>query len=230
MEKEIAKTNLKKVFIISLVAIILLMAAVTGIYYYKKTQEAQLVELEKKKAESALKIGDFPAAVERYEKVLENLKSEDPELLRKYAIALVGSGERDKAEEVYKKLIEIEPKNAQNYFDLAILYYDKRETTQAIEYAKKAASMAAAFIPPRYFLARQFFAESKYGDALQYYLEILKIDSKIPLNSPDIYKEIAYCYKNLKQKEQAIFYLQQYLSLNPGDSEARKELDNLKTK
>ena|SRR3989344_5370374 len=46
-------------------------------------------------------------------------------------------GEYDKAVDMYKKLIALEPKNAVNYWDLAIAYVDMKDFNAAREQAKK---------------------------------------------------------------------------------------------
>lgn len=227
MEGSPVKIEFKKLLVF-LIAIAILAGGLYLAYInYRETLQRQTVEAEIARADRYLAAGEFRKAAEAYRKVLKLTGKEDPAILKKLVAAEIGLKNRDEAEKALLKLKEINPKDAETYFQLALIAYEKRETTEAIRLAKKAAALKATYLAPRYFLAKQYLALNDFDNALVAYSEILKINPKIASQEPQILKEIAYCYEKKGDRQQAIFYYQQALSYLPGDAEIFQALKRL---
>ncbi|MCX7831925.1 MAG: tetratricopeptide repeat protein [Actinobacteria bacterium] len=227
MESNTLKTNIKRLTVIFLLTLILVVAFIIGYINYENTLKRQAIISEITKADRFLESGDFNQAAKSYRKVIELTGKEDPEILKKLATAEIGRRKRDNAEKLLKRIVQLNPKDAEAYFQLSLIFYERRETTEAIRFAEKAAALKATYIAPRYFLAKQYALISDYEKAIVKYEEIIKINPKIVSSEPQILKELANCYERSGKKEQAVFYYQQALSYLPGDPEINQALKRL---
>lgn len=227
MESDTLKKNIKILAGVLLLVVFLIVAMIISYINYKNTLKRQAIISEMTKADRFLEAGDFKKAAKSYSKVIELAGKEDPEVLKKLAIAEIGLRNRDNAEKLLKKIIQLNPKDAEAYFQLSLIYYEKSETTKALEFAEKAAAYKATYIAPRYFLAKQYTLLSDYERAIVKYEEIIKINPKIVTSEPQILKELAKCYEKLGKTEKAVFYYRQALSYLPGDAEINQALKRL---
>jgi tetratricopeptide (TPR) repeat protein len=210
--------------------IILVAAVLYGYRYYQRTIAEQTARSELIKADRYLQSGDFEKAVKSYRKVISLTGKEDLAILKKLVVAEIGLKNRDEAERLLKQIVARDPKDAESLFQLALIYYEKRETTKAIEIAEKAASYRVSYVAPRFFLARQYMILGNYKRAAIKLNEIVKNNPETVKLQPEILKDLAFCYEKLNQKEIAIYYYQQALSFFPGDADIYSALKRLNRK
>lgn len=221
--------NKKKTATYILVLIIILMASIAfGFYFYRKTLEANLVQSKINIASRYVEVGEFKSALKIYGEVRKLREDIPTSELKKMVIAAVGVGDKRLAKQILEEILKKDPKDAEAHFELALIYYEDRETTQAIRLAEKAASLKATYIAPRHFLAKQFMALGQYEKAKDRYMEIFRIDPRIAEKEPNIVKDVAYCYEKLKDYPQAVFYYEKALQYLPGDSEIIEALKRLR--
>lgn len=227
MESLILRRNLKRLVFFVVFLVLLGVSIAIGYKSYTTTLRSQAIQSELERADRYLEAGDFRKAAESYKRVMELTGKKDPEILKKLARAETGLKNREAVESLLKEVIRLNPSDAEAHFQLALIYYEKRETTKALELAGRAASLKATFIAPRYFLAKQHLLQGDYESAIVRYNEILKINPEIVRTEPGLLKELAFCYEKKGMKEQAIFYYRQALSFSPGDAEIHAALKRL---
>lgn|GEM_PF-6371514 len=230
MEVETLSRNLRKIILFLAVLASLLAVFFLGYRYYQRSLAEQMARNELIKADRYLENGDFLRAARAYRKVIELTGREEPDILKKLVTAEIGLKNRDQAEELLNKIVAKNPKDAEAIFQLALIYYEKRETTRAIELAEKAAAYRVSYAAPRYFLARQYMALEDYERAAIKLNEIVKNNPGVVKIQPQILKELAFCYEKLNQKELAIYYYQQALSYFSGDADIHTALKRLSSR
>lgn len=230
METETLSKNLRKILLILAVLVFVLSVVFLAYRYYQKSLAEQTARNELVKADRYLENGDFARAAEAYRRVIELTGTEDPEILKKLVTAEIGLKNRDQAEKLLTRIVAQNPKDAEAIFQLALIYYEKRETTRAIELAEKAAAYRLSYAAPRYFLARQYMALGNYDRAAIKLNEIVKNNPNVIKLQPEILKDLALCYEKLNQKELAVYYYQQALSYFPGDADIHAALKRLSEK
>jgi len=230
LEVETLSRNLRKIILFLAVLASLLAVFFLGYRYYQRSLAEQMARNELIKADRYLENGDFLRAARAYRKVIELTGREEPDILKKLVTAEIGLKNRDQAEELLNKIVAKNPKDAEAIFQLALIYYEKRETTRAIELAEKAAAYRVSYAAPRYFLARQYMALEDYERAAIKLNEIVKNNPGVVKIQPQILKELAFCYEKLNQKELAIYYYQQALSYFSGDADIHTALKRLSSR
>jgi tetratricopeptide (TPR) repeat protein len=122
-------------------------------------------------------------------------------------------GNYDKAIELYKKCIELDPKDAAAMFELASIYTEQARITDAMPYAEKAVELDPANKWYKILLVRIYQAQGKYPDAG-------KIIDQLILADPDnleYYEDEAlnYIYSNdYKNAVKSYDILEQKLGVN----------------
>lgn len=210
--------------------ILLLIGAVIGYRSYTSELRERTYKSTLKEADSLLQRGEFQKATQKYEKAMSISGKRDKEVLKDLATANLGMGNRGEAKELYGRVAEIDKNDAESRYQLALIYYEEGETSEAIKWAKEAASAKVTFISPRYFLGNVYLGKREYKKALTEFLEILEINPSIQSNREKILKNIGVCYENLGDKKRAVYYYEQALSLNPQDQELRDSLNRLRGK
>jgi len=120
------------------------------------------------------KKGNYKEAAASFEKSLE-LKPGDPEAHIKLADVYRRLNLLDKAEEHYKKAFAIDNSTIAS-FNLAILYYERGELDQALEYVQKSiqkGNLSAEVFNLQGVLLNQF---KRYSEAIISFQNVLKID------------------------------------------------------
>jgi len=138
----------------------------------------------------------------------------------------------DEAEKFLKQNIEIENNyinKAISYVILTSIYEQKQDYKTALEYAKKAYQQNPYNIDFSVNLARQYYLNNQYQQALNIYFELLKFNKK----ESQYYYSIALLYDKLQDKEKAVEYINEAISLdkrNEKYDEFLKKLLNEKQK
>ncbi len=103
-------------------------------------------DLDKDNLEKAWKYAEMCGKAEHYEKAIEPLEflvSKNPEVVtywKKLASLYQKNDRTDDAIKAYKTLIELDPKNRDNYFNIAIIYNKLNQLSVARSYLHKAAN------------------------------------------------------------------------------------------
>ena len=155
-----------------------------------------------------LKLIEIYTVLQRYEdakKIYNEIISKGgatPEIYYDYALVCVKSGEKDKAEIILKKVIQLNPDFAAAHKDLGVLYLDAR----LFDYAKDEFHKAYELEPENPFIVYEYgnFYQltGEYGKAEEFYDKVLTMD----FLTPDILLNIALnnLSKNNTEKAQEI--------------------------
>ncbi|MBU2567771.1 MAG: tetratricopeptide repeat protein [Elusimicrobia bacterium] len=125
------------------------------------------------------------------------------------------AGEHAKAEESFRKAIEIAPRESSAFFWLAILYEEKKLWHEAIQYIRKSIDLQPDVVS--YLRLSYYYTQVKDApkaiDTLQ---RALKKDAK----SPEIHFFLGLGYMDIKRYKKAESHLLECIKLNPQLSEA----------
>ena len=98
-------------------------------------------------------------------------------LLYEYAVLNAKSGDTDKAEEIFKRIISVDSEYALAYKDLAIIYLSRKFFDRAEEYFKKAYKAAPDNMYVVFEYANYFYLMSDFEQAKKFYSKLLKIEA-----------------------------------------------------
>ena len=174
-------------------------------------------------AKQALKEQNFDRAVEQMEHILTLQKGNDSEVKALYVKALRGQANFvaltniEKSEELLRKALEINPKNAMVYYDLGKLYEKKKDYLNAIEAYSKSVDLnpdsAAAFFN----LGFSYAAVKDYGNAERMFLRASELK---PSYLDKAIVNLALVQYKSGKREQCLKNLEKALSLNPDNQKA----------
>ena len=116
----------------------------------------------------------------------------DYDTLFKQALELHQNGELDKAEIIYRQILETAPENTQAMHFLAMLAVSKGAYDEAIDLLYKAIAKNKKIAPYHFNLAMALQGKGFYNQAVDEYKTALKLD---PSFSPEAYNNIANIYK-----------------------------------
>jgi len=174
-----------------------LACAYFGIKDYEKALELIEPSSEEEKKELPvsykLKLIDIYTALQKYEEAKE-LYAEivkkggvDPDIYYDYAVVCGQSGEKDKAELILKKVLQLKPEFAAAHKDLGVLYLDSR----LFDYAQEEFQKAYDLEPENPFIVYEygnfFQITGEYKKAEEFYDKVLEMD----FLTPDILLNIA---------------------------------------
>ncbi len=130
-------------------------------------------------------------------------------------------GQLSKAEQLYKIVLEENPREEKAYINLGIIYRKEKKMSLSEEAYRKAIQIEPRSIPAHLGLARTYFEQKKFSLAAQEYQEGLRID---PANL-DVRSNLGLVYiwwgkLDLAQKE-----LQKVLEMDPKYEYARTNID-----
>ena len=104
------------------------------------------------------------------------------------------------AVDYYKKVIEIDPNNANSYYNLGAIHYDVKKFKEAKTYLEKTVELQPNFALP-YFVLGNLHAELKdYENAISNYNKAIKINK----NLAGAYNNLGLVYRNINNFENAI--------------------------
>ncbi len=136
---------------------------------------------------------------QKAQKILEKTKTiyKDRNTYRNMGLSLMESGDYDRAEEEFKKAINLDPKFYEAYHDLASLYVYEGEYQKAIEQWERAIKLGLDFEEKPIFLYYIGMAWQRMGESEQAYNYFLKALIEAPDDSPimtDIEQELLNIY------------------------------------
>lgn len=119
--------------------------------------------------------------------------------------------ETEEAIKEYNLALELYPDNPHVYTNLANTYEKKGDLQRAFDYTKRAAASESAGATEFYNLARHYFMQRNYDEAITYDLKALELYP----NKPNYNHGIARSYQERGDIENAIKYFKKYLELAP---------------
>lgn len=153
--------------------------------------------------------------------------NEDPNDANAYAnlaLQFQQAGQLEKAEDNYKKAIELDPKYTFPYAHLAKLYFSKKDFKQAISLQQKAVSLSPDNQEYRFELMSYFVAAKNLDSAMAEAREIIARDPEMP-NNYAVASEILFIGK---YKKEALEIIDSALQKFKGDKEAVSYFQNMK--
>lgn len=134
------------------------------------------------------------------------------------------AGRHEKAIQYYKNALNINPKYVDGYLNLANLYSNKNDFTNArgvLDWGLNMVGSNAKLVEAKgnlekeqagdiYKTATKYWDEKNYKAALEEYL-------KVPIQTPEVLAAIASCYSELNDNENAIEYYKKVLAKTPNN-------------
>jgi tetratricopeptide (TPR) repeat protein len=115
-----------------------------------------------------------------------------------------------------KQALKLEPRYAEGYYNLGVLYMTAKNRKEAIEHIEKAAQLQNDYKPALQTLGDLYFFKKDYQEALKYNKRFLAIREKEGNLTPadlKVYFQAGNCNKALGQKEAAVTFFAKYLEL-----------------
>ncbi|MGB8951093.1 MAG: tetratricopeptide repeat protein [Candidatus Aminicenantales bacterium] len=154
----------------------------------------------------------------QYEKAiaafLEALKGQPEDFKSNYnlAEAYEKAGQFEKAEEVYHFLIKKYPSDAESYYKMIILMYDRAGmNAKAVDAAKKLVELNPKNEEYIYNLGIMYFKIEKYQEAI----EAFQKAAALKPNYDYAYYQIGFSYQRMKKYKESIEAFQEYVGLVP---------------
>jgi tetratricopeptide (TPR) repeat protein len=152
----------------------------------------------------------------------------DPSLLSglfyfDYACAAQQAGSYDKAAELFKKSIELDPTNAEAYNALGFMWIEQKENLDEAEgLIRKALTFDptnGAYIDS---LGWLYYQTGKYDAALT---ELLRASKALPEPDSVVYEHIGDAYRALNRTAEAVLYWQKSAQLDPSNKALLSKID-----
>ena len=141
---------------------------------------------------------------------LSLIKEQDYKKLSELAIGLYQCKKFSNAEEIFKKLIELNKYIPFCYANLSLIYKDKQDYPKALEYAQKAVLASPTNINFKENLARIYYLNGKYQQAIDIYKQLLKNATR----NAQYYYGIASVYYKSGDKQTAAEYINKAVDID----------------
>lgn len=155
------------------------------------------------------KLGEYDKSVADYDKAIELENRNFNFYFSKYFL-LLEKGDKVAALDVLDRAAHIEIKTEEDKFNLAKIYYYKEEYSNATISLNEA--FRNGFADAYYYLGNIYEKQGDYESALDNYR--LFIEDESSDKTASVYNQIALCYINLNQYEEALSYIKTGLSYN----------------
>lgn len=168
--------------------------------------------------------GDIDAAIAASKRAI----AIDPRFVNGFvglAAAYDAKGELEKAAAQYNKAIQMLPDYSEVYNALGVVYLKQGKMNEAAEAFNESLRLNPGDVSTLVNRATFKVYQSNYEHAIDDYNLALKIGGA----NPDILFNLALAYLKSGQTENAFAAFEEVLRLNPGDNEARKALDTLRS-
>jgi tetratricopeptide (TPR) repeat protein len=147
----------------------------------------------------------------------QKLQPRDLNILKNLAMAYQKAGKLQEAEDTYKKLAEVDPEKADNYYAWILkLYNDAQKPDKAIEAAKKIAELKPKDEQAVYNLGYMYLQTQKYQDALDSFNKSLLIKPNYDL----ALFQIGVCYYSMKKYADALPPFKKVTEIDPSNAYA----------
>ena len=175
----------------------------------------------------ALKKERFATAAALFEQALASEPGDKSKIATPYAQALVGESTSilesnpKQAESLLQKAIELDPTNAEAFYNLGKLYTSKKEYAQAIQSYDKAIDLAPSSPDAFFNLGFIYYGRKDYPKAEALFLKVTELQ---PTYLDEAYFNLAVVQNLQGKKEESIGNLERALEVNPNNDRAKKHL------
>ncbi len=182
---------------------------------------------QREEAMEALKQERFATAAALFEKALTDEPGDKSKIATPYAQALVGEStsilesNAQQAESLLKKAIELDPTNAEAFYNLGKLYTSKKEYAKAIQAYDKAIDLNPRSPDAFFNLGFLYYGKKDYPKAEALFLKVTELQ---PTYLDEAYFNLAVVQNLQGKKEESIGNLERALEVNPNNDKARKYL------
>jgi len=121
------------------------------------------------------------------------------------------AGNLEQARNVCKKILKIQPNNADVYFDLGNIFQEKGQLDEAITYYQKAIELNPNFAGTHFNLGDVFQEKGQLDEAVIYYQKTIELAP----NFAGTYNNLGNIFQEKGQLDEAITYYQKAIELNP---------------
>jgi tetratricopeptide (TPR) repeat protein len=182
-------------------------------------------------AMEALKKEQFATAAALFEQALAKEPEDKAKIAPPYAQALVGEAAStlesnpEQAESFLQKAIELDPTNADAFYNLGKLYSSKKEYAKAIQSYDKATELAPSSPDAFFNLGFLYYGKKDYPKAEALFLKVTELQ---PAYLDEAYFNLAVVQNLQGKKEESIGNLERALEVNPKNERAKKYLLRLR--
>ena len=182
-------------------------------------------------AMEALKKEQFATAAALFEQALANEPGDKSKIAPPYAQALVGEStsilesDSNQAESLLKKAIELDPTNAEAFFNLGKLYTSEKEYAKAIQAYDKAIDLDPSSPDVFFNLGFLYYGRKDYSKAEVLFLKVTELQ---PTYLDEAYFNLAVVQNWQGKKKESIGNLERALEVNPNNDRAKKYLLRLR--
>jgi tetratricopeptide (TPR) repeat protein len=162
--------------------------------------------------------------LEKAEEVYNNLAQINPAEARSYYTQALriynGAGKFDKAIGPAKKIVELEPKNEMNVYNLGLMYFQLKNYNEAIAAFKQCLAIKAD-VPNAWFqIGSAYLNEKMYKEAI----DAFKKFTAMSPDEPGGWLSMGVCYMYLKNFEGALEPMKRAVDLKPDNANAQFNL------
>ena len=182
-------------------------------------------------AMEALKKEQFATAAALFEQALANEPGDKSKIAPPYAQALVGESisilesNPKQAESLLQKAIELDPTNAETFYNLGKLYTSKKEYAKAIQAYDKAIDLDPSSPDAFFNLGFLYYGRKDYSKAEALFLKVTELQ---PAYLDEAYFNLAVVQNLQGKKKESIGNLERALEVNPNNDRAKKYLLRLR--
>jgi tetratricopeptide (TPR) repeat protein len=169
-----------------------------------------------KLAEIYHQTGNYIQAIKKYKKAL-SIK-EDSDIKLKLAKIFISNNQKEKAINIYSKIIQSQPENLLIKYSLANLFYSKKEYEKSLSLYSELIKNDTANVNYIYRLASNYKNLKIYKKAIPLYKNVVLKDS----NNYKSYYHLAKIYRKLNKSDSVNFYLDKGLFIKPYDISLNK--------
>ncbi len=186
---------------------------------------------QREEAMEALKQERFATAAALFEQALANAPGDKSKIATPYAQALVGSATSilstnpKQAESLLRKAIELDPTNAEAFYNLGKLYTSKKEYAKAIQAYDKAIDLNPSSPDAFFNLGFLYYGKKDYSKAEVLFLKVTELQ---PAYLDEAYFNLAVVQNLQGKKKESIGNLERALEVNPSNDRAKKYLLRLR--
>ncbi|MCD7780219.1 MAG: tetratricopeptide repeat protein, partial [Candidatus Gastranaerophilales bacterium] len=146
---------------------------------------------------------------------LNLIQKKNESVLRLLASAYTNSENKDEAIKIYEDIINLKNPSFPDFYNISVLYSDKKNNDLALKYALMAYDLNSSDIDINLHLASLYENFSDYENALKYLLCISQINPEV-----NILYRIGVLYKKLSNDVLAVKYFNDILNIEPDNKDA----------